>query len=680
MKSPLRSRLSIKWIMPPLMILPVIIVSIVLISLDYHTSRQSIDELADDNMQQIHRNIAEHLSNLMDLPPAINALNRRMIDSGELSFTDMDHNREPAFHTLNTFPAVSSIVIGSADGRAMWVIRYPYETSYEYALKATPQSNMEEHTLAADGNITGPLLGSYEYHPDARPWYKAALRAGAPTWGDVYVWVRHGEGSCIGLSYVEPIFSADHQVRGVINTEITLYDISDFLARLRVGKTGKSFIVDRDGFLIANSVGIRNMSSDLKRVPAIALADPWISETARQLRDRPGSFKLNHDDHATLTIDNQPMRVVASPYTNRSNLDWLIVTLAPDSDFLGQIQKSRNRSIAIGGAIVLLMLLLSLAAVVAMIRPILKLAQHLKAIGAGKLDQRIELTDNLEMAQLSGAINEMVDGLSDRVRLRHALDVAMDVQQSLLPGGTPTVKGVEVAAFSKYCDQTGGDYYDYLDVAGLGENTLVVALGDVMGHGVAAAMLMATARGMLRSRVRVPGSLGDLLTHVNELLVADTGGTRFMTMLVGVIDTDSFTMRWSSAGHDAPFIYDPATDSFPEFDLPAGLPLGIAQDQPYEESQSIPFRPGQVMIIGTDGIWEARNSQDEEFGRDRLKQIIRELANHSARDIQTALYDRVIQYCGSHAIEDDVTYVVIKFIEKTSESPRTTNAPATSTA
>ena len=680
MKPPLRSRLSIKWIMPPLMILPVIIVSIVLISLDYSTSRRSIDELADRNMQQIHHNIAQHLSNLMELPPAINALNRRMIDSGELSLTDMARNREPMFHTLSIFPTVSSIVIGSADDRATWAIRYPYETNYEYALKSTPQSNMEEHTLAADGNITGPLLASYEYRPTIRPWYKTAVSAGAPTWGEVYVWVRHGVGSCIGLSYVEPIYSPDHQLRGVINTEITLYDISDFLARINVGKTGKSFIIDREGLLIANSVHVRNMTPDLKRVPAVTFVDPWISEVARQIRDRPGSFKLDHDDHATLTVDKQPMRVVASPYTIDANVNWLIVTLAPDSDFLGQIQQSRNRSIAIGLLITLLMLLLGVATAFTLLRPIVKLAKHVKAIGAGKLDERIELTDNLEMAQLSGAINEMVDGLSDRVRLRHALDVAMDVQQSLLPGGTPSVKGVEVAAFSKYCDQTGGDYYDYLDVAGLGENTLVVALGDVMGHGVAAAMLMATARGMLRSRVRVPGSLGDLLTHVNELLVADTGGTRFMTMLVGVIDTDSSTMRWSSAGHDAPFIYDPATDSFPEFELPAGLPLGIAQDQPYDESQSIPFRPGQVMIIGTDGIWEARNTHDEEFGRERLKQAIRELADRPARDIQIALYDRVKLYCGAQAIEDDVTYVVIKFVDKDAKPQHANNACSTLTA
>ncbi|MGN6369825.1 MAG: SpoIIE family protein phosphatase [Phycisphaerae bacterium] len=676
--TPLRSKISIKWIMPPLLVLPVIIVSLVLITLHYQTSRRSIDELADQNTQQIHRNIEEHLSRLIDLPPAINVLNRHMLETGELSFTDMEHNRLSLFQTLTTFPTVSSIVIGTAAGRATWVIRYPGESTYEYALKATPTSNMQEHTLAGDGSISGPLLGDYTFHPDQRPWYLAAARAGAPTWGDVYIWVRHGEATCLGIPYVDPVFSPDHHLLGVINVELTLSDISTYLAKTPVGKTGKSFIIDRNGELVANSVGLLCRTRDLKRLPARDLADPWISAVARQLHEQPGSFAhILGNRHTTIFVD-QPLRVVASPFT-RTNLSWLIVTLAPDSDFLGPIQSARNRSITIGVIIVLLMILASIATVAAMLRPVLKLVHHVKAVGEGKLGEKIHLTDNLEMVQLSQAVNEMVDGLSDRMRLRHALNVAMDVQQSLLPGSTPAVQGVDVAAFSKYCDETGGDYYDYLDVAGLGENTLVVALGDVMGHGVAAAMLMATARGMLRSRVRVPGSLGDLLTHVNDLLVADTGGTRFMTMLVGVIDTDTNTMRWASAGHDAPFIYDPAIDSFPDIPVPAGLPLGIMQGQPYEESPSISFRPGQVLLIGTDGIWEARNPSEDEFGRERLKQAIRELADRSAREIQAELFNRLKQYCAGNTIADDVTYVVIKFTEKATKTATAADTFATST-
>jgi sigma-B regulation protein RsbU (phosphoserine phosphatase) len=299
-----------------------------------------------------------------------------------------------------------------------------------------------------------------------------------------------------------------------------------------------------------------------------------------------------------------------------------------------------------------------------MLRPVLALVNHVKEVGEGKLDGKLAINDSREMAQLSTAINEMVDGLSDRMKLRHALNVAMDVQKSLLPSSTPSIPGVEVAAFSKYCDETGGDYYDYLDVEGVGDNALVMALGDVMGHGVAAAMLMASARGMLRSRVGTPGSLGDLLTHVNELLVVDTGGDRFMTMLVGVVDAETMTTRWSSAGHDAPFVYDAGTDSFIDLDVPAGLPLGVTGGEPYEESKPIPFRPGQVMVIGTDGIWEARNAGDEEFGRDRLKETIRELAGRSAHEIQVGLYERVMVHCGGKTIEDDVTYIVVKFTDK----------------
>ena len=160
----------------------------------------------------------------------------------------------------------------------------------------------------------------------------------------------------------------------------------------------------------------------------------------------------------------------------------------------------------------------------------------------------------------------MADGLKDRMRLRHALNLAMEVQQNLLPSQKPKVRGIDMAARSQYCDETGGDYYDYLDVEEMGKNTLFVALGDVMGHGIAAAMLMATARGVLRSHVQQRGSLGDLLTHVNRLLVADTGGTRFMTMFLGVVDVSSMSLRWASAGHDQPLIYDPATGTSTEID------------------------------------------------------------------------------------------------------------------
>jgi len=128
------ARTSIKWVIPTLLVVPVLIVATVLTYLSFTTGKRSADDLAGQNMNQIHSRIEEHLSQLLDMPPAIGELNKRMLNTGEMSLSDVDRNRVPVFDILNIFPAVSSIVIGKATEEVMWVIRYPGETTYEYAI------------------------------------------------------------------------------------------------------------------------------------------------------------------------------------------------------------------------------------------------------------------------------------------------------------------------------------------------------------------------------------------------------------------------------------------------------------------------------------------------------------------------------------------------------------------
>ena len=107
------SRVSIKWILPPLLVAPLLALAIIMTILAYSTGRETADELANENMRQIHGRIEEHLSRLMDLPPAINELNKQRLVTGQLSLTDVEKDRQVIFETLRTFPAVSSIVLGS---------------------------------------------------------------------------------------------------------------------------------------------------------------------------------------------------------------------------------------------------------------------------------------------------------------------------------------------------------------------------------------------------------------------------------------------------------------------------------------------------------------------------------------------------------------------------------------
>ena len=656
-------KVSIRWIMPAVVMAPVVVVAVVLTVIAYETAQRAVSDLADQNMRQIHSRIESHLRQLVDLPPAINRLNRSRLRDGVLSIADVARNSKPVFETLATFPDVSSVVIAGEAGQVMWVIRYPGETTYEYAIKAKPDSSMDEYTMAADGRVpaTQPLH-SYAYNPVARPWYRTAIEADGPTWASVYPWIRGGTAQTLGISYVEPFRDDKDTLQGVISCELTLADISAFLRRLEIGKTGSAFIIERDGNLVATSRGLSCMKDGTGRLPATEAPDARIAAAARELKHRFGSLEaIKGIQRAHAMLDEGPTQIVVSSFHNRRNLDWLIVTLVPDSDFLADVQRSRRHSLILGALAVLAALGLGLGTARWLVRPIVAVVDHARRVGGGDLEARIARTDNREMMQLSTALNSMADGLTDRMRLRHALNLAMEVQQNLLPSRKPKVRGVDMAARSQYCDETGGDYYDYLDVEEVGGNRLFLALGDVMGHGIAAAMLMATARGVLRSHVLQRGSLGDLLTHVNRLLVDDTGGTRFMTMFLCVVDMNSNSLRWASAGHDQPLLYDPVDGTSREIEGEGGMPLGVMDSESYEERVHTGLRVGQVMLVGTDGLWESRNAAGDLFGKERVLEAMAALAHLSAAEIDQGIYQRQQEFCAG-VLCDDLTYVVIKLV------------------
>jgi sigma-B regulation protein RsbU (phosphoserine phosphatase) len=287
------------------------------------------------------------------------------------------------------------------------------------------------------------------------------------------------------------------------------------------------------------------------------------------------------------------------------------------------------------------------------------LVGHVRRIGKGDLERELQLQYSPEFVKLSNEINTMTAGLRDRMRLRHSLALAMEVQQSLLPSGAPNIEGLDIAGHSAYCDETGGDYYDFLDITGISDTTAAIAVGDVVGHGVAAAMLMATARGILRCRCQESGSLADLLNNMNELLFEDTGGERFMTMLLMTIDAVNGRLRWTTAGHEPPFAYDKGADRFIELEG-SGYPLGLISGVSYDEYSFTSVKSGQVYIVSTDGLWETINPKGEMFGTNRFRELIRRYAHLSAAQISRRISKDLEDFRGGSKQSDDIAFVVIK--------------------
>lgn len=286
-------------------------------------------------------------------------------------------------------------------------------------------------------------------------------------------------------------------------------------------------------------------------------------------------------------------------------------------------------------------------------------------VAAGDLEAKAPLTGGDEFARVGAAFNEMVPQLRDGLKIKESLALAMEVQQALLPSTPPVVDGIEISGRSIYCDETGGDYFDFLELSDVTPDTLAVAVGDVTGHGIAAALLMTTARALLRGHAGQGGSLAQVVTHMNRHLSSDCQAGRFMTMFYLVLNSTTRDLRWVSAGHDPAIAYNPSTDVFVEL-AGADIPMGLDADWEYQEFQREGWIDGHVIVIGTDGIWESRDPQGRMFGKTGLREVIRSHARRPCADIARAITDTLLKYRQGRSQEDDVTLVVIKFVPRSS--------------
>jgi serine phosphatase RsbU (regulator of sigma subunit) len=248
-------------------------------------------------------------------------------------------------------------------------------------------------------------------------------------------------------------------------------------------------------------------------------------------------------------------------------------------------------------------------------------------------------------------------------KVQHSLSLAMEVQQNLLPKSDPKISGLDISGRSIYCDETGGDYYDFLEAENPADGKIGVVVGDVSDHGISSALLMATVRAQIRQRCSSHGNIDQVVADVNRRLTQDVMDSgRFMTLFYTEIDRPKNSMRWVSAGHDPAIIYDPHQDIFNDLNGAGNLALGVMEDVNFKGATR-DIVPGQILVIATDGIWEARNPKGEMFGKDRLHKIIRQNASATAKEIQSAVFESIRRFQKDARLEDDMTLVVIKIVQ-----------------
>ncbi len=266
-----------------------------------------------------------------------------------------------------------------------------------------------------------------------------------------------------------------------------------------------------------------------------------------------------------------------------------------------------------------------------------------------------------EITALKLAEEALVERERERDRLRHSLELAMEVQQNLLPKSMPQIKGLDIAAKSIYCDETGGDYFDFLELGESENSKIGVVIGDVSGHGIPSALLMATTRSALRQRARLPGSVSRMIADVNQQLTEDVEDSgRFVTLFFLSVDIAEKALTWVRAGHDPALLYRHKHKKFEEL-KGTGSALGLSSTASYEENRTAGIGRGDILVLLTDGIFEARNAKGEMFGKNRIEKIIQKNSELSAKKILKAVFAAAEQFQGKNKLEDDATMAVIKF-------------------
>ena len=280
-----------------------------------------------------------------------------------------------------------------------------------------------------------------------------------------------------------------------------------------------------------------------------------------------------------------------------------------------------------------------------------------RASAKGFTDADLELFTTLG-SQCGLAIRnaKLVQAYLEQERMKQELHVAKDIQGGMLPNKTIERPRFEIAGFNRPCEETGGDYFDYIPMP---ERRLGLVVGDVSGHGLPAALFMTTGRAFLRAFTHKVADPASILEDTNLLLERDMPPGSFMTLFFGELNTKTGALRYASAGHNPIILFRKATGTFEELNK-TGPGLGILDGAKYGIGETAPLGKGDLLFLYTDGLPEAMNAEKEMFEMERVKTLLAGLQERPCEEIIQQMVRAVTEYTHREVFEDDLTMVVVK--------------------
>jgi PAS domain S-box-containing protein len=400
--------------------------------LSFRNGQKAVNNLATKLQSEVSDRIDAHLDTYLATPNQINQINLDAIELGLLNLNDFQSTGRYFWKQMQVFD-VGYISFGNKNGEFIGVERLDDGSLLINEVSKSNPAKLFVWATDSQGNRT-KRLAVKDWEPREEAWYADAVKAGKPLWSQIYQWEDKPDVISISSSY--PVYDKTKTIVGVLSIDRLLSQISYFLNHLKVSKSGKTFILERDGLLVASSSTeqpFRVVDGEAKRLKASDSKDPLIRLTTQYLTKHFKNLsEINTSQQLKFTIEGQHQFVQVTPWRDELGLNWLIVVVIPEADFMQEINANRRTTILLCIAALIVATVIGIFTSRWIVRPILRLNASAKALALGKWEQTVEMKRSDELGELAKSFNSMAKQLQESFATLEAKNAEMNVLNEAL--------------------------------------------------------------------------------------------------------------------------------------------------------------------------------------------------------------------------------------------------------
>ena len=513
-----------------------------------------------------------------------------------------------------------------------------------------------------DGSVTVEFDGSDDYQYFYMDWYQLPHLLNQPCWTEPYIDADRETGIAeMVTSYCKPLIGDSGEFVGSLSLDISLEWLSETILSVKPYPNSYSIVLGRGGTYLVHPDPEKLMYQTIF-TETLETPNPAISDLGHAMLNGEEGMRI-------LDIDGVQNYVFYKPV---KETDWSVAIICPEKDIFGAFSHLRNLVIAIVIIGMILMFLGFTRLISNELAPLRRLVTQADTIASGRFNELLpEPENNDEIGQLTRSfghmqtslvnyIDELTETTATNERIEGELRIARDIQMSMVPRVFPPFperKEIDLFASMTPAKEVGGDLYDYYLI----KDKLYFCVGDVSGKGVPGSLLMAVSRNLFRVVLKQNLPPAEIARQINEIISNDNDQMMFMTMFLGVIDLKTGRMEYCNCGHNPPVVFSEGKAEF--LKVKPNVPLGIDPSFEFEGEAMADIRE-QPFLFYTDGLNEAENHAHEQYGDDRILNVLRSAPYSTAQDtIQRIQVDLAAFVNGAEA-SDDLTLLCLKIAKE----------------